>query len=116
MNPNRPSSEDEGLRKLLRSWSVAEPLAPRFEAGVWKRILRAELERPASLWQSFAHFIETALSSRGPALGYVSILLFAGVAGGYLHARSKSAESEEAMRARYVQSVDPYQAPRNHSR
>ena len=116
MRSKQQPQDDEALRKLLHSWNVTDPLPPRFEGQVWSRISRTELERPVPLWKTLAHLVERALSRPASALAYVSILLFAGAAGGYLHAQNKLAENDAALQTRYVQSVDPYQAPRNASR
>ena len=42
------------------------------------------------------------------ALAYVTVLMGIGLTTGYLHARSDATQIQSELRARYVQTVDPF--------
>ncbi|ODU25141.1 MAG: hypothetical protein ABS95_00940 [Verrucomicrobia bacterium SCN 57-15] len=107
------AENDEPLRQLLREWVVDITLPPRFQEQVWRRIARREEEAKPSLRQAFMHWLETTFNRPALAVSYVAILLIAGLTTGYVQAQDKSARAESQWRTLYVQSVDPYQAPRN---
>ena len=113
MKPNHPSGNDEPLRELLAQWKVEESLPPRFQEQVWKRIEQAEARKPQSKLAALAHWIEATFRRPVLAFAYVAVLLFVGLGTGYWQAQGAMAQSQSELRARYVQSVDPYQAPRN---
>jgi hypothetical protein len=104
---------DKPLHELLAQWKVEASLPPRFQEQVWKRIDRVEAQKPQRSLAAFAHWIDAAF--RRPALvcAYVAVLLFVGLGAGYWQAQGTMAHSRSELLARYVQSVDPYQAPRN---
>jgi hypothetical protein len=105
--------KDQELTKLLQAWKVDAQLSPRFQEAVWHRIERSELPAPIPFWAVVASWLEAAFAR--PALGtaYIALLLFAGVGAGYWHVGDRVAQANSALRARYVQTVDPYQMPRN---
>ena len=107
------AENDEPLRQLLREWTVDITLPPRFQEQVWRRIALREEEAKPSLRQAFSHWLEGMFSRPALAVSYVAVLLFIGVTSGYVKAQDTSARAESQWRTLYVQSVDPYQAPRN---
>ena len=113
MSAHRPSEKDEALSKLLRTWKPEAQLPPRFQEAVWNRIGRADAARSTISWQSIAIWIEKSLGRPTLAVSYVAVLLFAGLGAGYWHGEGKSAQAASEWRTRYVQTVDPYQMPRN---
>jgi len=112
MNPHNSPEENAALSKLLREWKDETPLPPRFEDNVWQRIAREELPALAGFWTQLAHWIGSALARPSLAAGYVALLLAAGLLAGYCQARAEKAHALETLSSRYVQMVDPYQAPR----
>jgi len=113
MSENRSSEKDEALSKLLRTWKPEAQLPPRFQEAVWRRIECAETSRTPSLFQTLAIWVERTFSRPALAVSYVAILLVTGVGAGYWHAEDKAAQAQSELRTRYVQSIDPYQMPRN---
>jgi len=105
------TENDESLRHLLGEWKVDATLPPRFQERVWQRIER-EAVRP-NPWRAFTHWVEATFNRPVLAVSYVALLIFAGLATGYLQVRDTSARAETRWRAAYVQSIDPYQVPRN---
>ncbi len=85
----------------------------RFQERVWKAIDRAEASKPQSTFVEVVRWIEAAFRRPAFATVYVAVLLFVGLGAGYLQAQDKTAQTESKMRSLYVQSIDPYQAPRN---
>jgi hypothetical protein len=113
MNSDHSWSREDSLDALLQMWRMDIPLPPRFQANVWRRIVREEARTEAVLWQRFSRWVQTVLSHRGAAMSYVAILMFAGLTSGYFHAQRESAQATSRWQTIYVQSVDPYQAPRD---
>lgn len=104
---------DRQLSELLHEWKPQSSLPPRFQERVWKAIDRAEASKPQSAFAEAVRWIEAAFRRPAFATVYVAVLLFVGLGAGYLQAQDKTAETESKMRSLYVQSIDPYQAPRN---
>jgi len=113
MPENRPSEKEEALSRLLRTWKAEAALPPRFQEAVWNRIASAEAGHPPSLWQAAIVWVERTLGRPALAVSYVAVLLFAGLGAGYWHGEGKTARAASEWRTRYVQTVDPYQMPRN---
>jgi hypothetical protein len=111
MKPDQKPERDEQLSKLLREWQPATSLPPRFQEAVWRRIERTEAK--LSFWHIITHWIETSFRRPALAVSYVALLLFVGLSAGYWQARNASTRTLAQMRTAYVQSVDPYQAPRS---
>ena len=111
MNPE-PERPDP-LRKVLREWRVTEPLPPRFQEGVWRRIQQADAGATAAAtttdWTMFKAWLAMAMPRPALAVAYLSVLLIAGIAGGYWQARQRTAHVDTELGTRYIQSVDPYQ-------
>lgn len=113
MKTINPSDNDQPLNEVLAQWKVATSLPPRFREQVWRRIDNAEARKPESSLTVALRWIDSAFRRPTLALSYVTVLLFIGLGVGYWQAQAKTAQSESKWQARYVQSVDPYQAPRN---
>ncbi len=107
------SDDNGGLGKLLREWNLGIPLPMRFQEQVWRRIALLEAGHSAAPGAALVRWLEGLFSRPALAAGYVAVLLFAGVTTGYLQAQHTSMRAEAHWRALYVQSVDPYQVPRN---
>jgi hypothetical protein len=107
MNQDRQNPEDESLSRVLREWKVQVSLPPRFQEQVWRRIDHREEQAPA--WRAALKRFTDALARPALATSYVGILLAAGLLAGYWQARVTRSHNEEAMGARYVQMMDPYQ-------
>ncbi len=115
MKPERPDNDHEPVRHVLREWSVTSPLPPRFAENVWRRIEDAEnAKAPTSdptLWILLQRWLTVTLPRPAFAVAYSSVLLIAGLAAGYWHARVDTASWDKALETRYVQAVDPFQKP-----
>ena len=100
----------------MREWRVTEPLPPRFQEGVWRKIQQADSSaKPATtttLWPVFKAWLASMLPRPAVAVAYVTVLFAVGTTSGYWQARSQTSRSHEQMGTRYVQAVDPYQKPR----
>jgi hypothetical protein len=107
MNTNQRG--DDELNAVLREWVVDSAPPTRFEEQVWRRIARVR----TSGAPTFGEWLESLFNRPALAISYITILLVAGAMTGLWRVKYKSAESETQWRARYVQSVDPYQMPRN---
>ena len=105
--------KDEALSNLLHTWKPEAQLPPRFQEAVWNRIACAETPSTQTLWQAISARIEAALRRPALAVSYVAVLLFAGLGAGYWHAEGRTTQAQSEWRTRYVQTVDPYQMPRN---
>ena len=105
MKQENPKNEDPQLTGLLKSWQVNDPLPPRFQECVWKRIESAEapaLERRS--WLA-ALFLQPAFATVAATL-----LVLAGLTGGYVRANQDAARMDEQLAHRYVASMNPYAA------
>lgn len=113
MKPNQTGEDDPNLRRLLSQWRVETPLPPRFQEAVWKRI-EAEESTPArvSVWQALVGVTEGLFARPAFAVACVAVFLAVGLGAGWAQAREQTARVDESLSTRYVQSVDPYQAPR----
>lgn len=108
------TAEDTRLLALLRECKVAVTLPPRFQEGVWRRIARNEEQLSVlfTLRTKFARWINTMLPRPALAVSYVAVLLVIGASAGWAQARQEKTRVSVELSARYVQSVDPYQAAR----
>ena len=112
-----PKSENpEPLHKVMRGWRVTEPLPPRFQEGVWRKIQQAESSKaPATtttLWLALKAWLASAVPRPAVAAAYMAVLFTVGMTSGYWQARSQTSRSHDEWGTRYVQAVDPYQKPR----
>ena len=108
MNTQRPAGDDPSLRQVLRQWSVKASLPPRFQAEVWEQIARSESRPLPASKPTWWHWLTVQLAQPAWAVSYIAILLVLGLAGGYWHGTEKQEQKMEALRTRYVQSVNPY--------
>lgn len=104
---------DRQLSGLLHEWQPQSSLPPRFQERVWKAIDRAEASKPQSSLAAFVHWIEATFRQPVLASAYVAVLLVVGLGAGYWQAQGTMEQSQSELRARYVQSVDPYRVARN---
>lgn len=111
MRTIKKDENDEHLRMALRKWEVNIILPSHFQEQVWKRISREE-SKASNFWPMFSHWVEKVFSRPALALSYAAILLLIGLTAGFLRAQDRSAAVRAQWRAAYVQSVDPYQVPR----
>ena len=100
--------DDEPLKAALQVWVVDNPLPPRFQDQVWKRIARAEAGSGHGFWTGLARLVEVALPRPRIAVSYLATLVVVGVAAGSLTAQVRSSHVKADLSARYVQSVAPY--------
>ena len=109
------SEKPEPLHRVLSEWRVTEPLPPRFQEGVWRKIQQAEASgKPVATvtaWMMFKAWFAAALPRPAVAVAYLSVLLVAGMAAGYRQARQATAHLDNELGLRYVQSIDTYQKP-----
>jgi hypothetical protein len=104
MKPENLKKDDPQLSRLLQNWRVDEPLPPRFQERVWKRIEAAEplTAKPGVNWLTiwFAR----------PAFATVcaTLLLLTGLTTGFLRAGHDAKRMDTELAQRYVASVDPY--------
>lgn len=95
------------LERALEEWRVTTPLPPRFQEQVWKRIERTEVPS-ISVFDGVRAWFEMVFARPAFALAYVSVLLTAGLALGFVQANHKAAQWDRQLEASYVQSIDPY--------
>lgn len=113
MNMRLANEDDAKLSALLHEWKVEMSLPPRFQEQVWRRIEREQAKPQVNLLHAFTHWVEATFMRPALAVSYVAVLLFIGLTTGYVQAKDKSAQAEARWRTAYVQTVDPYQVPRN---
>ncbi len=105
MKQDSHQNEDPQLSRLLGQWQVNEPLPPRFQERVWKRIEAAEAPaRDPASWFA-ALFLRPAFATVAATL-----LLLAGATAGYLRAGHDVAHWDKELSQRYVASLNPYAA------
>ncbi len=114
MNTNQPGHEDEPLRALLKEWKATPDLPPGFQDRVWRRIERAEAQPIISVPLStvWRNWIAGVLPRPALATACVAVFLAIGATFGWAQARHETERVSSDLSARYVHSVDPYQAPR----
>jgi len=112
MKPIDPIEQNDPLGRALQQWKVDAALPPQFGEAVWRRIALAEIKREP-WWANLSHVVEAAFRRPALAISYLAILLLTGLSIGFIQGRQESARLDAALETRYVQSVDPYQAPRH---
>jgi hypothetical protein len=114
MKTNHPRHEDAPLRALLKEWKATPSLPLSFQEQVWRRIERAEAQPIISvpLWTVWTNWIAAVLPRPALATAYVAVFLAIGATLGWAQARHETERVSGNLSARYVRSVDPYQAPR----
>src|SRR5262245_5335671 len=113
MKSETPNRDDGRLNQLLHEWKVDSSLPPRFSEQVWRRIERQqELDAPAAgPLANLQMWIAAAFARPSVVVSYATVLLVAGMLAGFWQAHITSRQTTEALSARYVQRVDPYQTP-----
>jgi hypothetical protein len=99
--------ENDPLKQLLGQWKMAEPLPPRFQEQVWRRIEKREMPE-AGAWELGTQWLEALFARRAVALAYIAVLLATGLTAGYASASAHQRAEKSALSAKYLQSVDPY--------
>jgi hypothetical protein len=113
MNEPTPSQEDSRLRNFLCEWRVEAPLPSGFEDGVWRRISVANESVISGLLKHLMRRFDLWFARPALAISYVTLLVMAGLVAGSWQAQRESVRINQALARQYVQSVDPYQAPRH---
>jgi len=111
MKPNHESEPDRSLEKVLGEWVVDAPLPPRFQDQVWQRIGRADVRSAPSLWTSLKRLMEVVLPQPKVAYSYLAALMVLGVGAGSWAAQRQNERLDAMLGSRYLQSINPYQAP-----
>jgi hypothetical protein len=109
---SQQSPNDEALQRTLRKWVVDNPLPPHFQEQVWHRIGRAESQAQPPTWSLLWRFLETGLTRRQVAFAYIAVFLALGMGVGAWAAQRENNRLAATLGSEYVQSVDPYHAPR----
>ena len=112
MKTNKPNRDDAPLDALLHEWKALPPLPPRFRDEVWRRIERTATPAPGpsvTLATLLANLIATKLPRPALATAYLTILFAIGAGVGWNQARHETERVTSNLRARYAQTVDPFQ-------
>jgi hypothetical protein len=110
--PSDPSSAP--LNAILREWRMDAMSPPRFQEDVWRRIESGERHAAApQLWRALENYLATLFARPAWAAAYLAVLLAGGSLAGHWQAQAKGGRDVEVARQAYLQSVDPYQAPRH---
>ena len=108
---NQDSNKD-ALSNVLKEWQTDAALPPGFQQTVWRTIDQKKCIPQHSL-KEFLHTWLTGFVSRpAVAAAYVGALVFVGVTVGWTQGQRDSSRLEGELASRYVESLDPYQAPR----
>ena len=110
MKSNSKPEDNEPMESLMQEWRLEAPLPPRFQEQVWQRIARAEAQPQTTVWVRLTRLVEVLLPRPKVAFAYVAALVVFGMAAGSVIAQIRTSHVEAALGARYVQSVNPYQA------
>lgn len=108
MKTGKQIDPEGSLDRTLREWRIDDPLPPRFQERVWRRIARQEAPAVGGRWAKLSIWIGQWMSRPSLAASYVAVLLLGGLATGYWQARADNARVSGELRARYVQMMDPY--------
>jgi hypothetical protein len=114
MKTNHESDNDEPLRQALSQWTVSTPLPPRFQEQVWRRIALAEALLKGPFQAGLGRLLEAVVARPRFALAYVAATLALGIIAGSVAAQVRTSRLENSLSARYVQSINPYQALASH--
>jgi hypothetical protein len=109
---NHDQEKGDGLGRALDQWRVSTPLPPRFQEQVWRKIERAQEQQHITLRGLITRWLEGVMPRPAVAASYVGILLVGGLLAGTWQAQEHNTQADRAFARKYVQSVDPYQAPR----
>jgi hypothetical protein len=106
-----PEQNDPQLSRLLQAWQVDEPLPPRFQEHVWKRIESAESGRAVSSDPGLLNWLTTLFARPAFATAFATLLLVAGLTAGFVRANRDAARMDTELAHRYVVSLNPYASP-----
>ena len=114
MTPTPDSDPDRRLSRRLTEWKVEDDLPPRFKEGVWRQLAREE-EASATVpaWTLLLRRFSGFFARPQMAATTAAILILVGAGAGWFRAKADGARLDESLRVRYLQSVNPYQAPRS---
>ena len=101
-------NNDIRLRQLLREWPSNQPLPPRFEEQVWRRIETAE--QPARHGFPLFTRLSAWLSRPGIVTACAALFLLIGLGTGYLLATHDTDRWETQLSHHYALSLTPYAA------
>jgi hypothetical protein len=107
---NDEQQDDSQLRKVLQAWKVEETLPPRFEERVWRRVSLEPAPGPSTLWTAILDRLSRTFARPVLAASYLAVLMAAGVAAGYWHARLDNAHVARQLGSRYVRLMDSYES------
>ena len=111
MKPDQPDN-DARLRQVVREWKVDASLPPGFQDGVWQRIAAAENRaRTPHFWDDLLISVQGMFARPVFAATCVAVFMAVGLSAGWKEAHTKAARIDSFLSTRYVESVDPYQAP-----
>ncbi len=114
MNANMTPPGEEALDKVLRQWTVAAPVPPRFQEQVWQRIAKTDQRSEAATLSGLWRMIEGVVRRPRIAYAYLAVLMTIGVAAGAWAAQVKTTRLDSELSLRYVQAIDPYRADSPH--
>jgi len=114
MNTKHTNESDPALSAALKEWKLSDPLPPRFQEQVWKRIESAEAPpvTRGSPWSLLTDWINAMLPRPALALACATVLLLVGGAAGWAQARHEAGQVGDELEARYLRVMDPYQGGR----
>jgi hypothetical protein len=112
MKPDQPN-DDVRFRDAVRTWKVDASLPPGFQDGVWQRIAAEEHRaKTPGLWEGLVYSVQAIFARPFFAATCVALFMAVGLSAGWMQGHTKAARMDSVLSERYVQSVDPYQAPR----
>jgi hypothetical protein len=104
---NEQEDNDPRLDTLLKEWKIGEPLPPRFQESVWRRIEDAQAGSAiaATRWRD-----RLATIFARPAIAAVcaALLLMAGLTAGFWRGNHDSVQWDKELAHRYVAAIDPF--------
>lgn len=109
---NHEQEKGDGLERALGQWRVSTPLPPRFQEQVWRKIECAPVPQGIRVRELISRWLENVMPRPVVAASYVGVLLVTGLLVGTWQAQERNVQAEQAFARKYVQSVDPFQAPR----
>jgi hypothetical protein len=102
--------QPDKTRELLKEWQVNAAVPPNFDSAVWRRIEKA-LPTYDSMPVLLLGWLNQVFARPAIALCYVSIALVGGLALGQMQGSRDSQKTQEKLKTRYIQSIDPYAKP-----
>lgn len=109
---NQDSSKD-ALSSVLKEWQATTGLPPGFQQSVWRRIDEKQCTTRHSLKEMVHSWLTGFVSRPAVAAVYVGALMLVGITVGWTQGQRDNARLQGELASHYVQSLDPYQAPRH---